>query len=254
MRFLAGLVLSLALAALCPAQTFSSVGALGHFQSGGGWSTTFYLFNTGNVPAQVHLSFYDDNGSPVAIPVQLPQIPGTLETTAQFGYTLLGNTVLAVATNSADATGTTGWAKLESTGSTVTGYLIFRYEGTSGAGVQEALVTAETRSGQSYVVAFDNTAGHFTAFALANPTNQPVVVTATPRDGLTGAVLGSRQSITVPAMGHLANQLSTVLPYTTTASGTVEFSTPSAGQVVVLGLRFSLPSLAFTSTPPILKQ
>jgi hypothetical protein len=254
MRVLAGLLLSLSVAALSPAQTMLNAGSLAHFASGGGWSTTFFLFNTGAAAAQVQLNFYRDDGTAVVIPLDLPQLPGGGSSGAQFEYTLQPGTVLTVVTDSSDTTSTTGWAQLQASSSSVTGYLIFRYEGTSGSGVQEAVVTPETRNGTSYVIAFDNTDTHFTSYALANVTNQPVVVTATARDALTGNVLGSSQTITLPAMGHHADQLSGLLPYTTSASGTVEFATPSAGQISVLGLRFSLPTDAFTSTPPILKQ
>lgn len=250
MRFIAGLVLSLAVAALSPAQTLLDAGSLGHFQSGGGWSTTFFLFNTGAASAEVQLNFYKDDGTEAVIPLQLPQLPGSSSSASQFNYTLQPGTVLAVETTSSDPAGTTGWAHLQASSTSVTGYLIFRLE----SAVQEGLVTAETRSGKSYVIAFDNSAGHFTSFALANLTSQPVNVTATARDGLTGQPLGPSQVIPLPAMGHHADGLVNVLPSTASASGTVEFSTPSAGQITVLGLRFSTPSYAFTSTPPILKQ
>ena len=250
MRFVAGLVLSLAVAALSPAQTMLDAGSLGHFASGGGWSTTFFLFNTGTAAAEAQLNFYQDDGSEAVIPLQLPQLPGSSSSASQFNYTLQAGTVLAVETTSSDSKGTTGWAHLQASSASVTGYLIFRLE----SAVQEGLVTAETRSGKSYVIAFDNSAGHFTSFALANLTSQPVNVTATARDGLTGAVLGQSQIIQIPAMGHYADGLINVLASTGSASGTVEFTTPSAGQITVLGLRFSTPSFAFTSTPPILKQ
>jgi len=257
MRFIASLVLTFAVAALSPADTLLDAGSLGHFQSGGGWSTTFFLFNTGTAAAQVQLNFYKDDGTEAVIPLQLPQLPGSSNSAAVFNDTLQPGTVLTVVTDSSDTTGTTGWAHLQASSTGVTGYLIFRYEGTTGSGVQECLVTPETRSGKSYVIAFDNSDGHFTSFALANPTSQSVDVTATPRDGLTGVALGASQVITLPAMGHKAYGLTDVLASTKSASGTVEFSTPSAGQITVLGLRFTAAgdsTYAFTSTPPILKQ
>jgi hypothetical protein len=64
-------------------------------------------------------------------------------------------------------------------------------------------------------------------------------------------------------MGHQALALSTFLTQTAAASGTVEFATPVAGQISVLGLRFtqsspatqsSQASYAYTSTPPIMKD
>jgi hypothetical protein len=255
MRFLASLILSLAFASLGTAQTLANSGSLAHFQSGGGWSTTFFLFNTGTVAAKVQLNFFDDNGNVAVIPLSFPQLLIAPKSAAEFQYTLQPGTVLTVLSDSSDATGITGWAQLE-TDANVNGYLIFRYAGTSGTGVQEALVTPETRNGKSYVIDFDNTDQHFTTFAIANLTIQPVTVMATARDAVTGGILGT-QSYTLPAMGHKALMLSDFLSQTSAASGTVEFTSPVAGQISVLGLRFTQSSpttYAFTSTPPILKQ
>lgn len=254
MRLLAGLILSLACASVSSAQATLDAGSLAHFQSGGGWRTTFYLFNTGTAAAQVQLNFYDNSGNAVVIPLRLPQLGVTAPPAAVFNDTLQPGTALAVESDSTDPAGVTGWAKLHASSANVTGYLIFRYAGENGSGVQEGVVTVETRSGKSYVLGFDNTNSHFAAVALANLTNQAVDVTVTARDGLTGSGLGQSSTIHLPAMGHTADQLVNVVPSTASASGTVEFATPAAGQITVLGLRFTNPSLAFTSTPPILKQ
>jgi hypothetical protein len=255
LRFIAGITLSLAFAMLAPAQTLSDAGSLAHFQSGGGWRTTFYLFNTGDVTSPVQLNFFGDDGQPVTIPLRLPQVaPGVGFSSAQFAYTLLSGSVLAVESDWDDPTGIgiKGWAKLQA-GSNVTGYLIFRYAGLDGESVQEGVVTAETRNGKSYVLGFDNTGQHLSTFAIANVTNQSVEVTITARDAEKGGILVSTNK-TLPAMGHWAANLGDFLPYTKLVDGTVEFSTPTAGQISVIGLRVTLPSFAITSAPPIMKQ
>jgi hypothetical protein len=255
MRFLAGLILSLAIAMVAPAQNLSDAGSLAHFQSGGGWRTTFFLFNTGIVTAPVQLNFFADDGTAAVIPLRLPQLaPGVEFSAAQFAYTLLPGAVLAVESDWDDPTGKgiTGWAKLQG-GSNVSGYLIFRYAGMDGQSVQEGVVTPETRKGQSYVLGFDNTGQHLSTFAIANVTNQPVDVTLTARDAEKGGILISTK-ITVPAMGHRAYVLGDLLPYTKLVDGTVEFTTAAPGQISVLGLRVTLPGFAFTSAPPIMKQ
>jgi hypothetical protein len=254
MRLIASLILSLAFAALGTAQTLANGGTLAHFASGGGWRTTFFLFNTGTVASPVQLNFFNDQGQEAIIPLSLPKVSVGIEypPAAQFNYTLQPGTVLTLVSDSSDPTSTTGWAQLK-TSANVNGYLVFRYAGTSGSGVQEAVVTPETRSGQSYVIDFDNTDQYFTSFAIANITSQPLTIMATARDAVTGEALGT-QSVLLPAMGHVALALSAFITQTASASGTVEFASPVAGQISVLGLRFTLPSLAFTSTPPILKQ
>lgn len=265
MRLIAGLILSLAVAAVAPAQiAMLDAGSMAHFQSGGGWSTSFLLFNVGNTDAQAQLNFYDNNGQPNVIPIQVDQ-PGIIGPPAsQFSYTLKAGSVLTVKSTSTDPTGTTGWAKLQGSTGSVTGYLIFQYGGEDGSGVQEGIATAETRNGRSYVLGFDNTGNHFTSYALANLTNLPVNVNVTARDALTGNPLSTSgntvEIVSLPAMGHHADLLSNTVPLTKFTKGTVEFTTQQAGQISVLGLRFTQSSAgppatyAFTSTPPILKQ
>jgi hypothetical protein len=255
MRLLAGLTLFLAFALVASAQTLSDAGSLAHFQSGGGWRTTFFLFNTGDALSQVQLNFFADDGTVAVIPLRLPQLaPVAVFSASQFSYSLQPGSMLAVESDWDDPTGKgiTGWAKLQG-GSNVTGNLIFRYAGVDGQSVQEGVVTAETRSGKSYVLGFDNTGQHLSTFAIANITNQSVAVTLTARDAEMGGILFSK-TITLPAMGHRAYVLGDLLPNTKLVDGTVQFDTPAAGQIAVLGLRVTLPSFAFTSAPPIMKQ
>ena len=258
MRFVKLLTMALALAVVSLAQPVSPIGTMAHFQSGGGWRTTFYLFNTSQTVANVQLNFYDDNGQALPVPLRLTQVGIAIQlgSLSQFVYGLPAGAVLEVESDSSDPVGTTGWAKLQG-GSNVTGYLIFRYAGLDGLGVQEAIVTPETRNGKSYLLAFDNTGQHFTSFAVANITNQPVDVTMTARDAVTGAALGPPIILPLTAMGHRADLFSKLLSSTTLQSGTVEFTTPSPGQISVLGLRFTTTgptTYAFTSVPPIMKQ
>jgi hypothetical protein len=44
-------------------------GSMAHVASGGGWQTTFTLANTGTASAQAKLSFFDNNGNPLALPL-----------------------------------------------------------------------------------------------------------------------------------------------------------------------------------------
>jgi hypothetical protein len=262
MRLIASLVLSLGFVALGTAQSLSNLGSLAHFASGGGWSTTFFLYNTGSTDAQVQLDFFDDKGNVAVIPLSFPQLLIPPISAMEFVYTLKAGSVLTVLSDSSNTTSTTGWAQLRGSAN-VNGYLIFRYAGTTGSGVQEAVVTPETRSGKSYVIDFDNTQERFTSFAIANLTSEPVTVMATVRDAVTGNVLGNATAIPLVAMGHEAKLLSDVVTGIASTSGTVEFASPVAGQISVLGLRFtqsspatqsSSASYAFTSTPPIMKQ
>lgn len=260
MRFIRVLTMALALAVVSSAQFVSQLGTMAHFQSGGGWRTTFYLFNTGQTISNVQLDFYDDNGNALPIPLRLTQVGRaiTYDPAAEFKYGLPAGSVLEVESDWDDPTGVglKGWANLQG-GSNITGFLIFRYAGSNGSGVQEAVSPLETRSGKSYVLNFDNTNQHFTSFALTNITTQTVNVTVTARDAVSGEPLAASTIVPLPPRGHEARLISDLIASTTGRSGTVEFSTITAGQISVLGLRFTQSgpgTYAFTSVPPIMKQ
>lgn len=55
-------------------------------------------------------------------------------------------------------------------------------------------------------------------------------------------------SVTIPSNGHVSAVLASQFPVTANQSGTVEFDTPSGGQISVLGIRFPSPS-TFTTIP-----
>jgi hypothetical protein len=61
------------------------VGSMPHLASGGGqWTTTFTLLNNGAAPANVALNFFDNNGSPLPLPVTFPQTSAAAVTDSTF--------------------------------------------------------------------------------------------------------------------------------------------------------------------------
>ena len=118
---------------------------------------------------------------------------------------------------------------------------------------QEAVVPLETRNASSYVLAFDNTNGVVLAVAIANVSAQPANVGIVIRDE-TGAVIGTPgTAFNLSADGHLAFVTSTTLPATANIRGTIEFDTPTGGQISVLGIR-TTPlgnSTTITTVPPL---
>jgi hypothetical protein len=230
-------------------------GSIAHLASGGGYKTTFTLVNTGTGTATAKLSFFDDLGAPVTLPLRLPQTGATLPAGATYQQTLAAGATLIVESEGAASMDTiTGSADLQTDGN-VSGYAVFRRLPSDGV-QQEAVVPLETRNGTSYVLSYNNANGYHYGIALANASNQAASVTVTIRDAQTGAVTGSTHTIPLPAKGHLAFQLNDAklgFPETANTSGTLEFSTAAAGQISVLGLRFN-PNAAFTSVPALLKQ
>jgi hypothetical protein len=219
-------------------------GSMAQVASGGGWQTTFTLANTGTSSAQVQLSFFDDNGNALSLPLTLVQ-SGSRATTSTLSETIEARATLVVLTQSNAVASMVGSAQLATTGS-VSGFAIFRYNPTG----QEAVVPLETRNADGYVLAFDNTNGIATGVALANISSQAAEVPITLRDN-TGAVLGTA-TINLAARGHTSFVLTSRYVSVAGKRGTAEFDTPAGGQISVLGLRVT-PTGAATTIPVLAK-
>lgn len=101
------------------------------------------------------------------------------------------------------------------------------------------MVPIEAVNAPSYLLAFDNTGTLATGFAIANVVAQPANVQVVIRDD-TGAQIGTG-TISLAAYGHksfmLTDASSGGWPVTAGVRGTIEFDTPSGGQIAPLGLR-----------------
>jgi hypothetical protein len=230
---------------------FTNAGSLAQLASAGFWTTTITLVNTGTTPVQARLNFFDDNGIPLTLPLNFPQsssaagplLASTLDRTLNPGAALA---IQSTGPNSQPTL--VGWAQLVANG-TIGGFAV--YSQAIGNANQEAEIPLENRNAGGYVVPFDNTNGAATGIALANVSPQAVNSTITIRDD-TGAVL-LQDTITLPPMGHtsfnLTDRYATV---TARRRGTLEFRTPSPGQISVLGLRFNATG-AFSTIPALAK-
>jgi hypothetical protein len=228
------------------APTFGLVGSLAHLVANQDWTTTFTLVNTSTGDAQTELNLFGDDGTPLQVPLALPQ-QGVTESpvaTPTFDWTLASNASLIVQTaDSTSAPLQSGSAQLGATGG-VGGFAIFHLNPTS----QDAVVPLETRNASSYLLAFDNTNGAALGAALANISAQAANVAVVVRDD-TGLQIASG-SIPVPGSGHNAFVLSGMFPATAGGRGTVEFDTPAGGQISVLGVRTTPPG-TLTSVPAL---
>jgi len=228
------------------APAFGLVGSMAHLVSNQDWTTTFTLVNTSAGDAQTQLNLFSDNGNPLPLTLSLPQqgITESPVTTPSFDWTLASNASLIVRTDSAaNAALQVGSAQLAAT-SGVGGFAIFHFYPTA----QEAVIPIEAKNASSYLLAFDNTNGAALGVALANISAQSANVAVVVRDD-TGIQIGSG-SLPVPASGHTAFVLSDQFPSTTAQRGTVEFNTPSAGEISVLGVRTTPPG-TLTSVPAL---
>jgi hypothetical protein len=220
-------------------------GAIAHLAGNDGWQTTFVLVNTDQeAPRTATLSFYDDNGNPLLLPLTFPQ--GTIPPQ---GASTLTETIPANASLWVQSTGIpiaplqTGSAQLTTNGE-ISGFVIFRYN-TNG---QEAVVPLESRNASSYLIAFDNTQGTATGIAISNASGQSINVPMILRDS-NGNTLAAG-SIPLNANGHTSFVLSAQFPQTAGVLGTAEFDAPVGATISVLGIR-SPPALTFTTLPPL---
>ena len=222
-------------------------GSMAHVAEGGGWQTTFTLINAGTASSQVELSFYDNNGNALSLPLTYVQ-SGTKTTTATVTRTIAAGATLVILTQGS-STGplVEGSAQLTTNGSAnVNGFAIFR----NNPAAQEAVVPLETRNAAAFVLGFDNTNGLATGVALSNVSDQGAKVGVVLRDD-TGAVLDTT-SINLSARGHTAFVLTANYSVVQNKRGTVEFDTPPGGQISAVGI-LGTPTGAFTTIPVLAK-
>ena len=225
-------------------------GSIAHLASGNGWQTTFVLVNVGANAAQVNLNFFDDNGSPLSLPLSFPQSGGGSTTTAPaVNQVLAAGATLIVesAAPESDPAPTVGSAQLTTNGN-VGGFVIFRYN----LDGQEAVVPLENRDANAYILAFDNTGDISTGIAINSVATQVVNIPVTVRD-VTGAQIAT-DTITLNPNGHLSFTLATdKYPATAGIRGTIEFDTPANSQIGALGIRIPAAAHTFTTLPALAK-
>ncbi len=232
-----------------------AIGSLAHLLAEENWTTSLTLVNKGTASAQARLSFFSDaadtgTSGPLQLPLAFPQqlsASGPV-LASSFDRSLAAKASLLVATAGPQTPPVlAGSVQLAATGA-VDGFAIFHQTGTE----QEAVVPMETRNASSYLLAFDNTNGLVLGVAVENVTAQAAVIPVIIRDD-TGMVISSPgDTISLGGNGHKSFVLSDPVlgfPVTANKRGTIEFDTPSGGEISVLGLRFTPPNNALTTIP-----
>jgi len=220
----------------------SFVGSMPHIATQENWTTSFTLVNKGGtIPLQTNLLAYDNNGSPLLLPLIVPPAT-TAITTTSLNSTLSGNSSLNVqSTGSASLPVLVGGAQLAANGA-ADGFAIFHRISDG----QEAVVPLEMRNASSYLLAFDNTGSKVLGVAMENISAQPGNIHVVLRDD-TGAQIGTG-SVSLAGHAHTSFVLSTQFPVTANLRGTAEFDTPTGGRISLLGIRFSAAN-ALTTIP-----
>jgi hypothetical protein len=201
---------------------------------GGAWYTALYLSNTTNSPVSVPVSFIDNFGVPLDVPLN-----GIGTSIFQFVDLDPGATAILEAPNSG-APGQ-GWVEAGFAPG-VTGYGVYR-QVIPGREKQEAVVPLTSESSLTADLIYDEIVST-TSVALLNPSDQQVIVTITAYS-VNGAQVGSTQ-VTLSPQSKVATTLKTLLGGIVGNRGWATFSV-SNGAVSVLGMRFL--GEAFTSIP-----
>jgi hypothetical protein len=160
---------------------------------GGGFTTTFYLINTGSSALNGTLYLTGQSGSPLTtnlsdgtnsvagptFPVNIPS-GGTKYITS-----------MPLSTTSPTAV---GWARLESAGGTVTGVANFKLSAGTTTTTTVGVLGAETVENATIPVNDDNAVSRYTGYAVANPSTTDTVtikIQMVKEDGSTGPTLAS---------------------------------------------------------------
>jgi hypothetical protein len=139
-----------------------------------------------------------------------------------------------------------GSAQLTTNGN-VSGFVVFRFNPTG----QEAVVPLDSNTlANARILAFDNTNGTDTGIAVNSVSSTAVSIPVLLRDD-NGANLGS-DTLTLSPNGHYAFDLTSRYPQTLGIRGTIEFDTPSSGQIGVIGIR-TPATHTYTSLPALIR-
>jgi hypothetical protein len=235
---------SIAILASIPGLSF--IGSMPHLAAEENWTTTFTLVNKGSTTPTARLSLFGDPSGTLPLPLSFPQQPAASPLlTASLDEIISANASLVLKTAGPQTPPVqVGSAQVSSTGA-VDGFAIFHHVITQ----QETVVPLETRKANSYVLPFDNTGGSVLGVALALVGQPPgyAGIRIAIRDD--AGIQVQQSSVLLVPNGHASFVLPMQFPVTANARGTIEFDTPSGGQISVLGMRFTSPNNALTTIP-----
>ena len=229
----------------------SFIGSMPHLAAEGGWLTTFTFVNKGTSSAIARTSLDAPDGSALTLPINLPQqtqLAGSI-LASSLDQTIAPNASFVMqATGPANVPYVEGSAQLAANGA-IDGFAIFHFNPSN----QEAVVPMETRNAASYILPFDNTNGVLTGVALENVSTSGAMIPVVIRDDTGKPLLNS--SLILNGSGHTSFVLSDPktggFAQTANIRGTIEFDTPgfgtpNAGQISVLGIRYTPPGTLTT--------
>ncbi len=206
--------------------------------NGASWRTTFNLANRSTVPSSATISFWNDDGSPLALSIQG-------QASSQLTVSLPALGTLKIQTEGGGAL-KTGWALVQSDQS-LSGVAIFSYFDGAGHFVDEVGAPSSLDFGSMSLFA-ESSGSVNTGIALANPNSEPADVTLTLRDSQ--AMTLAVQQLKIPANGHIAKYLTELF-----SPGVIPLDFQGRIEVVstesLVGLTLRQRDQIFTSLPVV---
>jgi hypothetical protein len=223
------------------------IGSFAQVASGAGWSTSMTLTNLSASTVNAQINFYNDNGSPLMLPLGFPGSTIASTSSPSVSLTIAPNQSVKIQTSSSSATTlNVGWADVSASGP-LEGYAVFAYSPPAGP-PSEGTVPLDTRLSSSLVLPYDNTNGSQTGIAFANQSANATSITVTVFDQ-SGNQLTSPQILPLAPLGHTSFFVASQFSQAANRTGIIEFKNPS-GNLTGVGLEF-YPGGTFTSLPII---
>jgi hypothetical protein len=137
--------------------------------AGGGWETLMTFVNMSNAPAHFTLTFYDDNGNPVNMPLTNPD--GSVSRFAAANFSMDANTSQELVVANVDNGVNFAWAYLSFPGNTapIAGMAVVRTYDSSGNIFNETTEASSNTQDYDFFAPYDNLQGVATGLIVLNP-------------------------------------------------------------------------------------
>ena len=221
-----------------------------HVTWGGGWQMGVRVVNLDSATtAAATLSFYDNSGNPLPVPINGTIVAGV------YNFTIPPSGAAALSLP-ADGTSVEGWARLDTNGGSGAGLVMFTYNTTGKPDFSATIPFIPDGSGciiplpastPQYAVPFDNSSGNATAIAFANTDSSNASPTVELYDE-SGTLIASAQ-VSLTAKGHSSFMLTDKFPAAAGNRGTIIVQT-DIKKVGVLAL-LVLPNGTITTLLPL---
>ncbi len=149
-----------------------------HAAAGGGFATRFLIQNTGSFASSGTLSLVAQDGSPwvtnlsVAGSSPAPTAGSSVSITIPSG----ASRIITISSLDSAAGPQSGWARLESSGGTLSGVATFQLSDVEGLKTIAGVLAAQPVESATIPVDNDDTQSRFTGFAIANPNAEDISV------------------------------------------------------------------------------